>query len=267
MALILQALFHTDFAGGLQMYKGMYVAATGAVMRSNELDSVANNLANVSTSGYKRTTFSSRTYPILEGLAQQPQTIYPDARAMTFFGKASIDHSAGVMQTTGNAFDFAISGSGFFTVEKNGQLFYTRNGSFALDRDGTLVTPDGYRVLDRGNQPITIDTTEGKLSVSYDGNMYLINQDTNTNTLVGELKVSNLRNIQNAGGSLYTGTEEEATDFEVIQGSIERSNVNPVRELVGMIEASRQYELAQKVIQNFSDLAQRSVTDIASMKA
>ncbi len=59
--------------------------------------------------------------------------------------------------------------------------------------------------------------------------MYLINLDTNTNTLVGELKVSNVRNIKNAGGSLYTGTEEEATDFEVIQGSIERSNVNPVR--------------------------------------
>jgi flagellar basal-body rod protein FlgG len=266
MASILHLNRNNDSAGGVLMYKGMYIAATGAVMRSYELDNVANNLANVSTSGYKRTTFSSRMYPLFEGLTSQPESSYPDARAMTFFGNAAIDNTVGSLQTTGNTFDLAISGSGFFTVEKNGQLFYTRNGSFTLDREGILMTSDGYRVLDRGNQPITIDTTDGKVSISYDGSIYLINLDRNTNTLVGELKITNLRNIKNAGGSLYTGTEEETTDYDVLQGSLERSNVNPVSELVSMIEASRQYELAQKVIQNFSDLAQRSVADIASMK-
>jgi flagellar basal-body rod protein FlgG len=248
------------------MYKGMYVAATGAVMRSNDLDNVANNLANVSTSGYKRSTVSSRSYPVMEGIATSPPTIYPDVRSMTYFGTASVDASPGIMQTTGNTLDFAINGSGYFSVDKNGQTLYTRNGAFSLDKDGFLVTGDGLKVLDSGNQPITIDPTEGTVSVSPDGNMYLVNPETKTNTLIAELKVSMVRNIKNVGTSLYTGTEEAATGFEVVQGGIERSNVNPVRELIGMIEASRQYEMAQKVISTFNELAQRSVTDIANTK-
>lgn len=248
------------------MYKGMYVAATGAVMRSNEMDSVANNLANVSTSGYKRTTFSSRYYPILEGISGQPATVYPDARAMTYFGKFSMDVTPGVMQTTGNPLDFAINGDAFFAIEKKGQTFYTRNGGFGLDRDGYLVTGDGMKVLDKGNQPIVIDPTEGSVSVSPEGFIYLIDPDTNANTLVAELKVVKVNNPKNVGMSLYTGTEVDTVDYEVMQGGIERSNVNPVRELIGMIEASRQYEMAQKVIQTFNELAQRSVSDIASTK-
>lgn len=250
------------------MYKGMYVAATGAVMRSHEMDNVANNLANVSTSGFKRSTFSSRYYPIQEGIAQQQVTVYPDARAMTYFGSARVDTSPGVMQTTGNDLDVMIQGDGYFSVENNGRTFYTRNGSFGLDRNGFLVTGEGLKVLDRGNQPITIDPTEGRVTITPEGNVYLVNPQTQSNILVAELKVSRLNNPKHEGASLFSGNEVDAdiTTYEIVQGGIERSNVNPVRELIGMMEASRQYEMAQKVIQTFDDLAQRSVTDIANTR-
>ncbi len=244
------------------MYKGMYIAATGAIQRSNEMDNVANNLANVNTSGFKRTILSSRFYPALEGIQQAPPSVYPNARTMTSTGKFAIDSTAGAFQTTGNPLDFALSADAFFVVEKNGQQFYTRNGAFVLSRDGFLSTPDGYRVMDRGNQPVVIDNTEGTLSVSSDGNIYLLNVQQKSNTLIAELKVSKLSDIRHAGGSLFTGTETDAVDFEVSQGVLERSNVNPVNELVNMISALRQYEMSHKVIQNFNDLAQRAVTDI-----
>lgn len=248
------------------MYKGMYIAATGAVMRSNDMDNVANNLANVNTSGYKKTTFSSRYYPILEGIAQAQPTIYPDARAMTYFGTASVDATPGPLQSTGNVFDLAIRGEGYFAVEKGGQTFYTRSGAFSLNKDGVLVTGDGMKVLDRANQPISVDPTEGAVTVASDGNIYLVDIETKSNTPIAELKIVKVANVKHAGNSLYTGTEEDAIDFEVVQGGIERSNVNPVRELIGMIDAQRQYEMAQKIIQNFDALAQRAVTDIANTK-
>ncbi|HSW63256.1 MAG TPA: flagellar hook-basal body protein [Dissulfurispiraceae bacterium] len=244
------------------MYKGMYVAATGAVQRSNEMDNVANNLANVNTTGFKRNMLSAASYQVLEGVQQAPATIYPNARTMTSTGKFAIDSTLGAFQTTGNSLDFALSADSFFVVEKNGKQFYTRNGAFVLDRDGFLSTPDGYRVLDRGNQPIVIDNTEGSISVSSDGNMYIINVQQKSNTLIAEMNVAKLSNSQHAGGSLFTGTAEDSAGYEVYQGVLERSNVNPVSELVSMIAALRQYEMSQKVIQNFSDLAQRTVADI-----
>ena len=244
------------------MYKGMYVAATGAVQRSAEMDNVANNLANVNTNGFKRNMLSSRFYPVLEEVQQAPPSVYPNARAMTSPGKFAVDGTPGAFQTTGNPLDLALSADAYFVVEKNGQQFYTRNGSFLLNRDGFLSTPDGYRVLDRGNQPVIIDNTEGTLSISADGSIYLINVQQRSNTLVAELKVARLSDIRHAGTALFTGTEREPGDYEVSQGVLERSNVNPVNELVNMITALRQYELSHKVIQNFSDLAQRTVTDI-----
>jgi flagellar hook-basal body protein len=140
------------------MYKGIYIAMTGAVLRSQELDSVANNLANASTVGYKKTSFSSRLYPLLEGISGKDQrAIYPDARAMTYFGTYNIDTSEGSIKATGNPLDLAVKGDGFFAVESKGQTYYTRNGSFSMNKDGFLVTGSGQKVLDTANKPIRIE--------------------------------------------------------------------------------------------------------------
>lgn len=245
------------------MYKGIYIAMTGAVLRSQELDSVANNLANVSTTGYKRTSFSARLYPLLEGISQKRQeAVYPDARAMAYFGAYHIDTSEGTIKTTGNPLDLAVNGEGFFAVESKGNIYYTRNGSFSMNKDGFLVTGSGQRVLDTANKPIRIageNISIDKINIAPDGNIYV-----NGNAL-SKLKLVNLNNIQHVGNSLFSGNEAGASRGEILQGSIEMSNVNPIQEMVGIINALRQYETAQRVIKNLDDLSQRTVSEIAKV--
>lgn len=244
------------------MYKGTYIAMTGAMLRSQELDSVANNLANASTVGYKKTSFSSRLYPLLEGISQRQDSIYPDARAMTYFGTYHIDTSEGNIRTTGNPLDLAVKGDGFFAVESKGKTYYTRNGSFSINKDGFMVTGSGQRVLDAANKPIRIEGENisiANINIASDGNIYV-----NGNVL-SKLKLVNLNNIQHVGDSLFSGNEAGASKGEILQGFLEMSNVNPIQEMVGIVSALRQYETAQKVIKNFDDLSQRVVSEIAKV--
>lgn len=238
------------------MYKGIYVAMTGAVLRSRELDVISNNLANVNTVGFKKSNFASRLYPILEGIQERQPVVYGNARAMATFTGYKIDPIQGSIKNTGNPLDLAISGEGFFSVEDGkGQRFFTRNGSFTLNREGFLVNMAGNFVLDRNNQRIKIDGTE--ISISPEGNLYA------DNNLVTQLKVSKVNNLEHVSDSLFTGLDTGVAAGEVIQGSLEMSNVNPIREMVGIITALKQYESAQKLIQSFDDLAKRTSTDIA----
>ncbi|WP_203471629.1 flagellar basal-body rod protein FlgF [Dissulfurispira thermophila] len=241
----------------------MYIAMTGAVLRSQELDSVANNLANVNTVGYKKTSFSSRLYPLLEGISQKMQdVVYPDARAMTYFGSYNIDTSEGSIKTTGNPLDLAVKGEGFFAIEGKGKTYYTRNGSFSMDKDGYLVTGNGQRVLDTANKPIRIvgeNINTANINIAPDGNIYV------NGNILSKIKLVNLNNIEHIGDSLFFGNEVGVSKGEIMQGSIEMSNVNPIQEMVGIITALRQYETAQKVIKNFEDLSQRTVSEIAKV--
>lgn len=240
------------------MYKGMYIAMTGARLRSHEMDNVANNLANVSTPGYKRTSFSSRLYPLLDGRPAEPRAIYQDARAMAHFGEYGIDTSQGVIKNTGNSLDLAVNGEGFFVIQGGGgAFFYTRNGTFSRDRDGFLTTLKGQRVLDTANNPIRMQGNA--VNITPDGTVYV---DGN---MAGRLKLVSLNNLQHVGDSLFSGSEIGPARGEVLQGSIEMSNVNPVRELVGVIMAMRQYEAARRVMQNFDQLAQKTITEIAKV--
>lgn len=238
------------------MYKGTYVAMTGAVLRRQELDTVAHNLANIGTTGFKKSSFSSRLYPLLEGAAANSPSLYPDARSMTYYGEAAIDTTEGNMKTTGNPLDLAVRGEGFLAVQAKGKTYYTRNGSLSLDKQGFLINEGGMNVLDTNNRPLRAEG-ETKITIHPDGSVYA------DAALVGKLKLTALANIQHVGGSLLSGDERGAAKGEVAQGSIEMSNVNPVQELIGIINALRGYETAQKVIQNFQDLSQRTVTDLA----
>lgn len=234
------------------MQKGIYVALSSAVLRSRELETVTNNLANVSTVGYKKTSTSSRFFDMLEGIGTKPEVAYPQARAMTDFNKYHIDTSEGNIKTTGNPLDLALMGEGFFVVQKKGQNFYSRNGAFTLDKDNTLTAGNGYKVLDSSNRPITIENNSN-LSIAQDGTI------NSNGEAVGKLKMVKLSGLMHEGDSLYSGQETGASDADVVQGGLEMSNVNPVREMVGIITAMRQYDSAQKVIQNFEDLSKRSL--------
>lgn len=237
------------------MYKGIYITMTGLSMRENELSSVSNNLANINTTGYKRQSFASRLYPLLTGRPPEIRAIYNDARAQTYFGTQYIDTSQGSLRETGNPLDFAIQGEGFFAVQKGGRVFYTREGSFTKDRENYLVNQSGLRVLDENNNSILIDGN--RIEVGHDGNIYV---DGN---LVSKIKIARVEGLTHVGNSLYEGVERGEATGKVLQGWIEGSNVNPMNELVQMIQAIRNFEFAQRVTMNFDQLAQRAVSEIA----
>jgi len=240
------------------MYKGIYTAITGSNLKMMELDHIANNLANISTNGYKRTSFSSRLYPIMEGLSQAAPSKLPDARAMAWTSQYAIDAGQGMLQMTGNPLDTAINGDGFFVVDVKGVTNYTRNGSFTVDKEGFLVTNGGHKVIGASDKPIKIGKDiKSAPEIARDGTV------TVEGNIVGKLKTVKITDVKYVSDSLFTGKEAGPSTPEIKQGSIERSNVNPVRELVAMITAEREFQSLQQTIRAFDQLSQRAASEIA----
>lgn len=242
------------------MYRGIYTAITGSNLKMMELDNIANNLANVSTNGFKKTSFSSRLYPLMEGLSQAAPSKFPEARSMAWTGQYSIDAAQGLLQMTGNPLDTAINGDGFFAVSVKGETNFTRNGSFSVDKDGFLVTSGGYRLLDTKDKPLKVgkDTKTAPV-ISTDGSVSVEGNE------VGKLKVVKVTDVKYLSDSLFSGKSAGPSNAEIKQGSLERSNVNPLRELVSMITAEREFQSAQQVIKSFDQLTERAVTEIAKV--
>jgi flagellar basal-body rod protein FlgG len=250
------------------MYKGMYVAATGMNLKLMELDTTANNLANINTAGFKKSNFAARLYPLLEGITDtRPPADYPNARSMAHLGSYTVDQSQGSFQTTGSQFDVSIEGEGYFQVEKDGQKFFTRNGSFHMDREGTLVTSNGYKVLDPDGSPITLDTSVTRPpSIGIDGIIFQESiQAGGAGSEAGTIGIFKVKDIKPVSEALLAGTSEGVSTGLVRQGVIERSNINPVRELVGMVTASREFGMLQQMIRSFDELSQRAVSEIAKV--
>jgi flagellar basal-body rod protein FlgF len=242
------------------MYKGIYTAITGSGLKMMELDNIANNLANISTNGFKRTSFSSRLYPLMEGLSQTDHATHPDARAMAYTGEFAIDSGQGTLQVTGNPLDTSINGEGFYVVDVNGEKNFTRNGSFSVDKEGFLITSGGHKVLGTTDKPIKIGKDiKSSPQIATDGS---ISVDGNT---VGQLKIVKIKDVKYLSESLFTGKIAGTANGDIKQGSIERSNVNPMRELVGMITAEREFQSIQQVIRSFDQLTQRAITEIAKV--
>jgi flagellar basal-body rod protein FlgG len=242
------------------MYKGIYVAMTGSNLKMMELDNVANNLANVSTNGYKRTSFASRLYPLMEGLSQEQPSVHSGARAMAAIGKSSIDSSQGMVQTTGNPLDVAINGDGFFVVDVKGEKNFTRNGAFGIDKDGFLVTSSGYKVIGTDDKAINLGKgTKAAPNIAYDGSI------TVEGNAVGKLKTVKVTDIQHISESLFSGKSGGSVQSDIRQGSLERSNVNPMREMVAMITAQREFQTLQQMIKSFDQLASQAITQIAKV--
>ncbi|MBN2654468.1 MAG: flagellar hook basal-body protein [Nitrospirae bacterium] len=244
------------------MYKGAYVALTGAILRSHEMDNVANNLSNVNTTGYKRSSFAANMYTIMQDIDKPASSVYPDARAMAYFGDFKIDQTQGTVKTTGNTFDLAISGEGYFVVQDNNGVYYTRNGVFTIDRNGVLMNESGQKVLNTAGTQIVIprEDPSAQISIGKDGSIYA------GANLVGKVKVVKLSGVEHLGGSLYKGTEAGASTADIMQGTIEQSNVNGVREMLGLIMASRNIESAIKMIKNFDDLSQKVVNELGKVR-
>ena len=242
------------------MDSGFYAACTALMARSQTLDLVANNLANVSTPAYRaqHDSFRSLLAPSsgapLSGLNQA-------VNDYSVLGGGQLDLSQGSLEKTGNNLDLGIEGSGFFAVQTaNGQLF-TRDGNFHVSPKGQLVTSAGDLVLGNDDRPIPI--VGAPVSVSPDGTISV------NGALAGQLKIADFpagTPLESVGKTYYSAPEKSAvpaTQASVQQGTLESSNVNVVASSIELITVQRYAELMQRALTMFhTDMNQVATQDL-----
>lgn len=247
------------------MIRSLWIARTGLDAQQTQLDVIANNLANVSTNGYKRSraVFEDLLYQTLRqpGAQSSQQTQIPSGLQLgTGARPVSTAHifTQGNIQKTDNALDLGIQGNGFFQVlMPDGTTGYTRDGSFQKDNQGQIVTADGYPL-----QPnITIPANALSVTVGTDGTVSITQAGTAASTQIGTIQLATFINnggLQSMGQNLFQETAASGTPTPntpgtngagvINQGYVETSNVNVAEELVTMIQTQRAYELNSKVV-------------------
>jgi len=233
------------------MTNPIYTLLSKQVGLRQQVDLIAHNVANLGTTAFKR-----------EGLAFAAHVERLDVEggslAMTDVRASHTDFRAGPLERTGNPFDLAIEGSGFFAVETAGGVRYTRDGRFSTNQLGELVTATGYRVLDEGGAPIVIPPQVADVAVSADGTLRAPDGRALGVLGVREMPAGPLR--READGLF--GSEVEpgpALEARVAQGFLEGSNVNPVRELTDLIETQRAYERGRAMLDAEDERIRRAI--------
>jgi flagellar basal-body rod protein FlgG len=247
------------------MIRSLWIARTGLDAQQTQLDVISNNLANVSTNGFKRSraVFEDLLYQTLRqpGAQSSQQSQIPTGLQLgTGVRPVSTAHifTQGNLQKTDNSLDLAAQGNGFFQILlPDGTTGYTRDGSFQKDNQGQIVTSDGYPL-----QPaITIPATALSVSIGTDGTVSVTTAGSAASTQIGSIQLATFINpagLQSAGQNLFLETASSGTPTPntpgtngagaVLQGYVETSNVNVAEELVTMIQTQRAYELNSKVI-------------------
>ena len=264
--------------------KGIYTALSGAVAQNQRLDTIANNIENVNTTGFKKDRQVFKEY--LTAAEKVPDVIQVPkipASIESFYDLQSADKgyvdssgtytdmTQGSVRSTGNPLDLAVEGQGFFEVLTPRGVRFTRNGGFKISPQGQLVTRQGYQVLRQGQgapETRTIPISSRNLTVSYNGNIFEGEEQ------VAQLSVMTIADadaLRKEGESLYSVKPNynmqmtPATDAQVHQGFLETSNVNIVDEMTKMIKTSRNFESLQKAIKAFDSMNGKLVNEVAKV--
>jgi flagellar basal-body rod protein FlgG len=237
------------------------------------VNSIANNLANVNTTGFKRDmlsfedTFAMYAHDyIMEPVVNlRSKKLFPEPQhlARTRIASAQTDFEQGSLKVTGGPLDVAISGNGFFKVRTQQGDFYTRNGHFRLTSDGMLITEQGFPVL--GNDAeITLPEGVQNFTIAENGDIY------GDGVMMGSIdlvEVDNPLGLEKLGSNMYrprigAAIEEIESNSYMVQGFLEIANVNPVYEMVNMIEAQRQFEAYAKVMQTAEAIDKEAINRV-----
>lgn len=263
------------------MLRGFYTAASGMISQQRQQEALANNLANVNTPGYKADQAIQKSFPELllrqihsQSLPVRNNFKVPINRPIgslhtgVYVQEMIPDFSQGDLKATGLTTDLALitgqlpdeTGGLFFTVQNEaGELRLTRNGHFTLDGHGMLTTSQGYYVLDENGNPIEANTQD--FIVTPDGNL-LTEEGTSS---LGLVYVANVNDLEKEGNDLYSGDSQalpaQAT-YQIQQGYLERSNVDPLRTMTAMMEAYRIFELNQRVLRTIDQNMEKAVNDV-----
>jgi flagellar basal-body rod protein FlgG len=257
------------------MIPSLWTAKSGLEAQQTKLDVISNNLANVSTNGFKksRPIFEDLLYQNIRqpgAVSSEQNTNLPSGLQVGTGVRAVATerlHSQGGLQGTENSRDLAIDGEGFFQVQMpNGDTGYTRDGSFQKDQNGQLVTSSGYLI-----QPtISIPQNALSITVAKDGVVSVTQPGTTQSAVVGQIQLStfvNTSGLQSIGENLYLETDASGPANEnqpglngtgkLLQGYVETSNVNVVEEMVSMIQTQRAYEINSKAVKTSDEMLAR----------
>lgn len=251
--------------------KALAIAATGMNAQQTNLEVIANNIANINTTGYKRARaeFSDLLYQTdrAQGVPNRAnQAIVPEGAIIGLGVKTAAVrnlHLQGQLTQTGNSFDVALVGRGWFQIESpDGTMLYTRSGAFNTNADGQLVTLDGYTVA----PGIVVPPEATEITINRSGQVYAtvddVQQDLGQITLatfVNEAGLEplgeNLFRETDASGDATIGAPDENGLAYMQQNYLESSNVDPVKEITDLISAQRAYEMNSKIIQAADEMA------------
>jgi len=228
------------------LISGIYKAVDGSLAQKLKFDTISNNLANINSNAFKKDIISFD-------------------KALAIKNSSTTDFTPGPIRYTGNEFDVAIDGPGFFKIQAPRGIRYSRNGSFTCNMDSLLVTQNGDPVLGQ-NGPIKINGTH--VSIKSDGQVLVDGQPIDKIALV-DFKQPRLLKKEGSSYYMHLGKEQDivnAEDINIQQGYIENSNVNPTEEMIKMIETLRAFESAQKAIQTMDELNRKMVNDVGLLQ-
>lgn len=250
------------------MIYGLWLSTAGIQTVEHRQSVLANNIANVNTTGFKQDLAVVRQRDVMSAIDQQgmrfQHPVLDNLAGGSSVRPSHTDFSSGPLTQTGGTLDLAIEGKGFFTVETESGHRYTRDGRFTIGRDGTLRTvTGGHSVLDASGNSIRLRTDQPADSIQINGQGRI----TQKGEVVGQLAVTDFADttrLQKEGGNLFDnrGSEEIEPTGVMRSGVLEASNVNAADAMVTMIEASRAYQLNATMIQIQDEMLARTVNDI-----
>ena len=257
------------------MVRALYTAWTGLRNEEKRMDVVTNNMANANTTGYKKVDVTAQSFD--RQLAVKINDVTEGVDVVRGIGGVTLgvkigetyyDMSQGNFRETGNVYNFALAGNGFFTIsttDKSGteHIRYTRDGDFTVTKDGYLVTKDGDYVLGEGGNRIQIpNANTEQISVNELGEIYSGDNYVSTLQIVD---FESYEFLSSYGENMYEaveGAEIINADVKVHQGYLEMSNVNMVTEMVDMIAITRAYETNQKMIQTIDNILDKAANEV-----
>lgn len=257
------------------MVRGLYTAYTGMLNQQKKMDTLSNNLANADTTGYKKEGVTAKTFETQLAIkVKDGSNAYIDQQIGKLnlgvkIGENYTDYSQGSYRYTGNTYDLALGGDGFFNISfmnKAGEqsVKYTRDGNFTIDNEGALRTQDGDYVLGESGE-IYIPTNAVDVSINKLGEIYADGEYIDT------IKITDFEDynyLKKYGENMYDavdGATEKEPMATIDQGYLEQSNINVVTEMVNMISLSRTYEANQKLIQTMDDALDKSANQIGKV--
>jgi flagellar basal-body rod protein FlgF len=254
------------------MENALLVGLSRQTVLERQLNVVANNIANVNSTGYKADESLFEEY--LRSGAHEDNFIGRD-RAVSYVQDRATFHdlSQGALQQTNNPLDVAIEGGGFLAVQTAAGELYTRDGNLQLDNVGTLVTENGDAVLGTAG-PIVFQPTDHDINISPDGTITVLEGTARTDTIRGKLRMVSFADAQallKQGSNLFSveGGAQPAADLKstVRQGYVEKSNVNSVAEMSRMMEVMRSYTAVSNMLEQESDLHKNAIAKLADVPA